>query len=304
MMLIPDAQNDASSPPPRRRLAALLAQASLETTAQPRAVEHVAAARLAPGTRVYITALPDDDAAMRIAAAQRLRDLGLMPVPHLSARAMASVAALEHLVAGFAAAGSREALVIGGDIDRARGPFASARDVIATGVLERHGFTAIGVAAYPEGHPRIAADVLEGELAVKIAALRARGLAPFIVTQFCFEAAPIVALLARHRSSFADVPLHLGLAGPGKLSTLLRYAASCGIGASLRALRRQASLAKLLTEASPAAVLAALAADATALEAIARLHFFTFGGVARTAQWAAALAAEVDPAPAPDIAPR
>jgi methylenetetrahydrofolate reductase (NADH) len=282
----------------------LLAEASLETTAQPRAIEHVAAAGLAPATRVYITALPGDDAAMRIAAALRLRDLRLTPVPHLSARGFASAAELEQSLDGFAAAGVREALLIGGDIDRPRGPFASARDLIATGLLERHGFTAIGIAAYPEGHPRIAAETLEAELAAKIEGLRQRGIAPFIVTQFCFEAEPIVMLLARDRAKLADVPLHLGLAGPAKPSTLLRYAVACGIGNSLRAVRRKASFAKLLVEAGPEPIIAALAAEKTALDNIAALHFFTFGGVERTARWATDLAAATaaEPALAPSRA--
>jgi methylenetetrahydrofolate reductase (NADPH) len=264
---------------------------SLESTTQPRAIDLALAAPLPRGASVYLTSLLGDAPGAVIEAARRLRRGGLNPVPHLSARSFAAATDLDDRVARLAAeAEVRQVLVIGGDIDRPRGSFGSSRALIATGVLEKHGIRSVGLAAYPEGHPRIAAAVLDQELAAKIATLQARGIAPYIVTQFCFEAAPIAALLGRLATRFPGIPVHLGLAGPAKLTTLLRYAASCGIGASLRALRGGASLSKLMTESGAEPILVSLARDDAACAAIAQLHFFTFGGVTRTAQWAQALA--------------
>ncbi len=284
-------EKDAGAPALRAQIAALFRPYSLESTTQPRAVEDALTAALPRGASVYLTSLPGAEPDALVAAATRLAAAGLNPVPHLAARAFTGPAVLDRCLGRLVGeAQVRQALVIGGDLHQPRGSLGSSRDLIATGLFEKHGIARVGLAAYPEGHARIPDDVLARELAAKIAALRDRGIAPYIVTQFCFEAPPIAALLARIAAQFPGVPVHVGLAGPAKLSTLLRYAASCGIGNSLRALRRQASLTKLMTLSGPEPVIAALAGDAATRKAIAQLHFFTFGGVGRTAEWAEALA--------------
>ena len=274
------------------RVSALLRGCSLEVTAKPRAIAAASAALLPKGTSVYITALPDDTPDAMIAAATQLRQAGLEPVPHLGARYFADRASLDACLARLAdEARVQQVLAIGGDIERPRGIFQSSRDLIATGLLERHGIARVGIAGYPEGHPRIASALLEAERAAKIASLQARGIAPYVVTQFCFDAAPLKDFLARHGACFGDVPVHVGLAGPAKVATLLKYAASCGIGASLRAVKRNVSMTRLLHDRGPEPVIAALAQDEAAASHIARLHFFTFGGFERTARWAQAIAA-------------
>lgn len=279
---------DETAPETRARISALIAGCSLESTAHRRSVADACAAPLACGTSVYVTALPGDTPGALIEAATRLRTAGLEPVPHLGARYFAGAGELDACLARLVAeAGVRQVLAIGGDIDRPRGSFASSRDLIATGLLEEHGIARVGLAAYPEGHKRIPGRMLDDELAAKIALLRERGLAPYVVTQFCFEAAPIEEFLTRFAADFPDVPVHIGLAGPAKVSTLLKYAAACGIGTSLRALSRRMSLGKLLTGSGPEPIISMLARNACASRQIARLHFFTFGGIRRTAEWAA-----------------
>lgn len=287
-LLRQERDGDDESPDIRARIRALIANCSLESTTRQRAIDEALAAGLASGTHVYVTALPGDAPGAALEAARRLRRAGLEPVPHLGARYVTNSAELdERLRSLVAEAGVRQVLAIGGDIDRPRGPFASSRDMIATGLFEKHGIARVGLAAYPEGHSRIPASELAAALAAKIAMLKARGVAPYIVTQFCFDAAPIEAYLARLAADFPDVPVHIGLAGPAKVSTLLKYATACGVGASLRALSRRLSLGKLLTEAGPEPVITALARNTDVSRRIARLHFFTFGGIARTALWAA-----------------
>jgi methylenetetrahydrofolate reductase (NADPH) len=275
-------------PEMRARMSALIAGCSLESTAHQRSIAEACTAPLAQGTSVYVTALPGDGPGAMIEAATRLRRVGLEPVPHLGARYFAGTAELDTCLARLVAeAGVRQVLAIGGDIDRPRGSFASSRDLIMTGLLEKHGIARVGLAAYPEGHKRIPARLLDEELAAKIAMLRERSLAPYVVTQFCFEAGPIEKFLTRFATDFPTVPVHVGLAGPAKVSTLLKYAATCGIGTSLRALSRRMSLGKLLTESGPEPIIAALARNTHTSRQIARLHFFTFGGIRRTAEWAA-----------------
>jgi methylenetetrahydrofolate reductase (NADPH) len=185
-------------------------------------------------------------------------------------------------------------LLIGGDVDRARGPFASSLDVLQSGALSRHGIRRIGLAAYPEPHPRIPAIVLEDALAAKIARARDAGIAVHVVTQFCFSPEPIRAWLDRFSQRFPDIPAHVGLAGPARIGTLLKYGLACGIGPSLRALRRTAELGKLATQTDAAPIVMALLQDRAARSRIAQFHFFTFGGVGRTAEWLRDLVAEAD----------
>lgn len=289
--VLKDGASEPVSWPIRERMIALVAGCSLETTTRPRAIDEACAAPLPRGTSIYVTALPGDAPEAMITASVRLRKAGFEPVPHLGARYFTDRAALDTCLARLSdEARVRQVLAIGGDIDRARGPFRSSRDLIETGLLERRGIARVGVAAYPEGHPRISSLLIERELAAKIVTLRARGLVPYVVTQFCFDAAPLSEFLAGFAERLPDVPVHVGLAGPAKLATLLKYATSCGIGASLRALRRNMSLSKLLTESGPEPIIAALARDGRVAGRIARLHFFTFGGINRTARWAGALA--------------
>jgi methylenetetrahydrofolate reductase (NADPH) len=83
--------------------------------------------------------------------------------------------------------------------------------------------------------------------------------------------------------------VRVGLAGPTSLSTLLRYAQRCGVRASAQGLARQAGLVRqLFAMSTPDALVRALAL--TQLGQI-KPHYFSFGGLARTARWAQAVAA-------------
>jgi methylenetetrahydrofolate reductase (NADPH) len=215
-------------------------------------------------------------------------------VPHLAARNIATGAELDDLLANLAAgAGVRCVLVIAGDRDRPAGPFASALELIESGLLQRHGITEIGIAGYPEGHPRIATPALERALAAKVEAAGQTGLAVHIVTQFCFDAAAVTDWIVRLRGQGIEHPVRVGMAGPTSLATLLRYAQRCGVRASVQGLARNAGLIKhLVGTSAPDGVIRPLA-DAGAAGRLGRVapHFFSFGGVAATARWAAAVRA-------------
>jgi methylenetetrahydrofolate reductase (NADPH) len=263
-----------------------LQSASLETTSRAASVDEAIGAQFAAGTCVYITALPRDQLRDGVAAAARLRRAGLNPVPHIGARYFRTPYEFEQTLARFAGeAGVDQALVIAGDIDHARGPFGSSLDLLRTGLLEKTGIRRIGLAGYPEGHPRVSDDALQQALATKIDRLRQVGLDAYVVTQFCFAPEPITAWLSRFSDRFPDVPVHVGLAGPASVSTLLRYGLSCGVGASLQALRRNMKLGRLLVEATPVPILDSIARNPAVAHRVARFHIFTFGGIRRTAEW-------------------
>ena len=117
------------------------------------------------------------------------------------------------------------------------------------------------------------------------------GLDLHIVTQFCFDAEPILRWLARLRDLGIEHPVRIGLAGPTTLTTLLRYARRCGVSASAQGLTRQAGLLKhLVGTTAPDGIIRALAEAPPGQIGEVAVHFFSFGGVASTARWAQATA--------------
>jgi methylenetetrahydrofolate reductase (NADPH) len=245
-------------------------------------------------TAVYLTCVPGRPLDSMIEPVRRLRAAGFEPVPHLAARNIASAAELDELLASLAsAAGVRRMLVIAGDRDRPTGPFASALEVIESGLLQRHGIREIGITGYPEGHPRISPLMLEQALAAKIEVAAQTGLAVHIVTQFCFDAAAMTDWIIRLRDHGIEHLVRVGMAGPTNLATLIRYAQRCGVRASVQGLTRHAGLLKHLVGVStPDGIIRPLA-DTVASGRLGQVvpHFYSFGGVAATGRWAAAAGA-------------
>jgi methylenetetrahydrofolate reductase (NADPH) len=267
----------------RRNIQALLVGASLELSSGDPAEIDACADLLEPGTAVYISMPPGQTYHGIVALATRLKRAGLRPVPHVAARRIASGDALDQYLARAAGEASVDsALVIAGDRDRASGPFESSLGLLETGLFQRHGIAHVGVAGYPEGHPKIAETALEAALTAKKVLARGAGIDLQVVTQFCFESEPILAWAAKTKGH--GLPVRVGLPGPASLPRLLRFAALCGIGNSVRALKaRPRAITRLLVEAGPEAVVRGLARPGGA--AIAGVHFFCFGGLLRTARW-------------------
>jgi methylenetetrahydrofolate reductase (NADPH) len=254
---------------------------------------------LPQGTRVYVAHIDGTETADMVATCGRLIDEGLTPMPHIPARGVESRDELDRRLGRYAAVGVREALAIAGGIDRARGPFPDTLSMLRTGLFDVHGFNRIHVAGHPEGNRDI--DPAGGEAEV-MAALRAKAAfaretdaAMAIATQFAFEAEPIVAWADRLRAEGIALPVHVGVAGPAKLQTMIKFAMACGVGSSLRVLqRRAADLSNLILPFEPTELLASLARHKAAHPAfqLEAVHFFPLGGIAATADYlSAALAA-------------
>jgi methylenetetrahydrofolate reductase (NADPH) len=222
-----------------------------------------------------------------VAACAKLRHAGFNPVPHVAVRRLASFTqANDFLQRAVAEADAKSALIIGGDPDHPIGPFPDARDLMASGLIERHGLREVLFAGYPEGHPRIASRTLDEVLRDKVEFAYRQGLDVSLVTQFGFDAAPILRWIAGLRAQGIACPVRVGIAGPATVATLAKFAVRCGIGASLRALARgHTAFARILAEAGPDALIGALVADADPRWPIDGLHVFTFGGVRRAAEW-------------------
>jgi methylenetetrahydrofolate reductase (NADPH) len=231
------------------------------------------------GMGVHVTFLPDDalDASERTCIA--VARAGYDPIPHLTARNFVHRDALDaHLARLSSEAGVVRALVIAGDVARARGPFASSLDLLKTGLLQRHGIMCALIAGYPEGHPVIGEAALDGALREKVSLARSSGMRVEIITQFCFDAVPIAAWIERQRAGGIALPIRVGIAGPASVAALLKFARRCGIGNSMRALGRHGLG---LANASPDGLLGDLQGR-LGLDAI---HVYTFGGLKTTAAW-------------------
>ncbi|MCF6321119.1 MAG: methylenetetrahydrofolate reductase [Rhizobiaceae bacterium] len=239
-------------------------------------------------TRAYITDVGTHDGVEMAQACQRLVDLGLIAVPHIAARRLNNRLDLETRIKRYADAGVYDVLVIGGSPERAVGDIGSTMEVLATGMLDANGITQIAVAGHPEGSPDFTDEVAFAALRLK-KQFAERSDADFrIVTQFGFDPLGFINWAENLSEYGIDLPVHLGVAGPAKITTLLKYAAMCGVGNSINFLKKRASsLTTLLTSHSPEAMVGpienhVMSAKKTAIHGI---HAFPFGGMAKTAEW-------------------
>ena len=249
---------------------------------------------LAEGTTVNVTFLPGTNPVDTIDVAKRLRDSGLVPVPHIAARSLKSKDQLAELVADMTSrANIDEVLVIGGGVTQPVGEFASSMEVLETGILQSAGIRKIGVSGHPEGSPDIKDNLLADALAWKNEYARKEGLDLYIETQFCFDADAVIAWEKRIRADGNTLPIRIGIPGPATIKTLFRFAQISGIGPSMRFIAKQArNVTKLLTVQSPHLLIAGLA-ETMANDPDTKLnhfHYYPFGGVAKTAVWASQVA--------------
>ena len=249
---------------------------------------------LDPGTTVNVTFLPGTDPADTIAVCERLHNDGMRPVPHLAARSLRDADQLDELLSAYTArCGVEEVLCIGGGVDNPVGGFDATMQVLQTGLIQKHGIRHIGVAGHPEGSPDISNDEIAEALDAKNALAKAEGLNLYIETQFCFEADIVLEWEKRVRAAGNALPIRIGIPGPATIKTLFRFAQISGIGPSMRFISKQAkNVAKLMTVQSPHLLLTGLAegmaADKECL--IRHFHYYPFGGFARTATYAGAIA--------------
>ena len=277
------APDSAASPD----LASLLASASVEVSSRGHQVQELRD-NFAAGTDVTITFLPGDNYRHNVETAVALRRAGFNPVPHIAAREIASREALDDfLLRARAEADVGRVLLIAGDVLAAKGPFRSSRDVAASGLLSARGIAHVSVAGHPEGHPYLD----DASTFTQLQAWRdwacETDIHVDVVTQFCFENAPILKLLGELRAREIDLPVIVGLAGPATPATLTKFALRCGIGNSMRSLRSQIGrFGRLLTDTGPDDVMRGLqSAPKAATAPIAGFHLFPFGGLRKAGEW-------------------
>ncbi|WP_445220008.1 hypothetical protein ACKWRH_07750 [Bradyrhizobium sp. Pa8] len=195
---------------------------------------------------------------------------------------------LETTLARLQEAGVDRALLLGGDVARVIGPFPSSRAVLETGLFARYGFKRLGFATYPQGHPHIPTDVLDGELNQKVSLTVRQGMKPWVVSQFCFEPDAITAHIIRLQVRGIAEDVRVGLAGPATLKSVMRLALICGVTNSAFALRSQGQrFGRLVVGYEPQELIDRLLhqMETKAELRSLRAHFFGFGELRQTARW-------------------
>lgn len=250
-------------------------------------------AHLRPGAKVAVTFLPGSDFADTIATAKRLKEEGFQPLPHFAARSIVSAAVMEENLKQLQSeVGIEEVVALGGAVDTPLGEFDSSMGLLETGLFDKYGIKEIGVAGHPEGSPDISAQGLKDAIAWKNAFAERTGANLYIATQFCFEAAPIIAWDRMIQAEGNRLPIHIGVPGLATIKTLLNHAKACGVGPSMRFLSRQAmNVAKLMTVNAPDKLIMDLARyraeDPNC--GIAKVHMYPLGGLKKSAAWSYAV---------------
>ncbi|NBR88543.1 MAG: methylenetetrahydrofolate reductase [Rhodobacteraceae bacterium] len=260
----------------------------------PRTAEKVESFRdiLPASTRVYIAHIEGTPIEDMVATAKRLNAEGFPVMPHFPSRIIKDKATLADWIARYRGeADVRQALLLAGGVATPHGDYHCSMQLMETGLFGD--FDRLHVAGHPEGNKDIDPDgsdknVMEA-LRWKQKFSETTDAKMALATQFCFEAGPIIEWVNALNAAGISIPVHIGIAGPAKLQTLIKFAIACGVGPSLKVLQKRAmDVSKLLLPYEPNEVIEELAAHKAANPdfGIEAVHFFPLGGIKTNAQWA------------------
>ena len=274
-------------------VAALLKDYSIEV--MPRTAEKVEdfTVLLPADTRVYIAHIEGTPIEEMVATAKRLNADGYKVMPHFPARIIKDRAMLGDWIARYQGeANVKQALLLAGGVAKPHGDFSDSMQLMETGLFDATGFERLHVAGHPEGNRDIDANgtaKVDAALKWKNDFQTRTDAKMALATQFAFEAKPIIAWADSLKAAGITIPVHIGIAGPAKLQTLIKFAIACGVGPSLKVLQKRAmDVTKLLLPYEPTDVINALARHKAANPDfnISHVHFFPLGGIKSNANWA------------------
>ena len=246
------------------------------------------------GTRVYIAHLSEkEDIKTMVATAKRINEEGFSVMPHIPARIIKNKAMLAEWISMYKnEANVDQALLLAGGSSDVLGEFDSSMQLIETGLFDQAGFKRLHVAGHPEGSKDIDPDGgsknVSNALSWKQEFSKRTDAQMAIATQFCFDADAVSQWATNIKNNGIDIPIHIGIAGPAKLQTLLRFSIECGIGPSMKVLTKRAKdITKLLLPYKPTEILKGLAEHKKQDPElnIEQVHFFPIGGIKQTADF-------------------
>ena len=214
---------------------------------------------------IYVTLLPGGDFKESADKAEELVKKGCNPIPHFPARSIENSTQLKEYISRCKDVGVKQALVIGGSRDPI-GDFDSSIQLLETGYFEK---MKIGIAGHPEGSPDISDSKLEKAMKDK------KPYADYIVTQWLLDPQPIIDFISKQ-----TVPVHIGITGPLKITSLIKFANIVGAKNSLNFLKSNFSKAlDLLKPKDPNELIGKVK------EFTGNFHIYTFGGLKETNKW-------------------
>lgn len=261
---------------------------SIETTARD-AAAFSALGNLAPsGMAVNIAFIGSESFDERVAAVAGLHGAGFRPRPIVSSRRLISPQVLRSYLTQSIEVGRVDGIfLVGGDPATSAGPFTDSPQVIEGGYLEGLGLQSVGIAGYPEGHPRIADEVLWRYLKRKTDALRSQGFEVEITTQLSFDAQAVVSWIKQVRDAGIDAPIRIGIPAPATMAGILNFARQCRVGTSAQLLKHYGwQLTSLMSPQGPDHFLDTLIEriDPAELQTLS-LHLYPIGNPIQVLQW-------------------
>jgi len=244
---------------------------------------------LPPQTRVYVAHIAGTSIEDMASTVSRLSSDGFAVMPHIPARLVQDKRTFADWLQRYRDAGANQALLLAGGVSEPMGEYESSLALLETGYLDKYGFERLHVAGHPEGNRDIDPD---GSSTNIMKALLAKqnfsdltDCEMAIVTQFAFEIEPITIWERSLRDAGVTLPIHLGIAGPAKLQSMIKFAIACGVGPSIRVLQRRAKdVTNLVLPYEPTEILRGLQShlDTEQGSLINQVHFFPLGGIQRT----------------------
>jgi methylenetetrahydrofolate reductase (NADPH) len=215
---------------------------------------------------------------------------GYNVVPHLAARQLTGEEELRRFIGRVGELGISRLYLIGGDATPPAGPYDSSLQVLEALQHIDHGLRRIGVACYPEGHPKISDAALAEALRDK------QPYAAYMVSQLCFNPEVLVSWLRRVRGNGITLPLRIGLAAPMQVTRLIKLGPQIGVGTSVRYLAKQHGFIGNVLKGGayqPESLLLKMGSALTEPElGIEGLHVFSFNQAEETVQWQRTIAAD------------
>ena len=232
----------------------------------------------------HIEGTPIDD---MVQTAKKITDQGFSAMPHFPARIIKNKNVLDEWITRYQSeAGVENALLIAGGSNKPYGEYDSSINLIESELFDKANFKRLHIAGHPEGSKDIDPDGssknVDEALSWKNQFSNRTDASMAITTQFCFDSSSVIDWANSIKSSGIDLPIHIGIAGPAKLQTLLRYSIECGVGASIGIIQKRAKdLTKLLLPYKPTEILKELAEYKISDPEfnIEKVHFFPLGGV-------------------------
>ena len=248
---------------------------------------------LPKNTRVYIAHIEGIPIEEMVQTAKRISSEGFNVMPHFPARIIKDKSTLEEWINIYQGeAGINQALLLAGGVNKPHGVFEDSMQLVETELFEQYNFKNLHFAGHPEGNKDIDKDGsnknVDEALLWKQKFNERSDIDIAITTQFCFEAEPVIEWANSLTNNGINIPIHIGVAGPAKLQTLIKFSIACGVGPSLRVLQKRAKdVKKLLLPFDPNDFLETLANHKKENPKfnISNIHFFPLGGINTNASW-------------------